>query len=73
MQHNLYKVPAEAKSRAHIDNDRYLEMYQQSVDDPEAFWREQGQRISWFSAYNKVKTPVLRRAISASSGLRMAP
>lgn len=55
MQHNLYKVPAEAKSRAHIDNDRYLEMYQQSVDDPEAFWREQGQRISWFSAYNKVK------------------
>lgn len=45
----------EAKSRAHIDNDRYLEMYQQSVDDPEAFWREQGQRISWFSAYNKVK------------------
>ncbi len=55
MQHNVYQVPAEAKSRAHIDNDRYLEMYQQSVADPESFWREQGQRISWFKPYTKVK------------------
>ena len=55
MQQNLYKVPAEAKSRAHIDNDRYLEMYQHSVEDPEGFWREQGQRIDWFSPYSKVK------------------
>ncbi|WP_417681426.1 acetate--CoA ligase [Pseudidiomarina aquimaris] len=55
MQQNLYKVPAEAKSRAHIDNERYLEMYQHSVEDPEGFWREQGQRIDWFSPYSKVK------------------
>ena len=55
MQQNVYKVPAEAKSRAHIDNDRYLEMYQHSVEDPEGFWREQGQRIDWFSPYSKVK------------------
>lgn len=55
MQQNVYRVPAEAKSRAHIDNDGYLEMYQKSVDDPEGFWREQGQRIDWFSPYSKVK------------------
>ncbi|WP_417688014.1 acetate--CoA ligase [Pseudidiomarina sp.] len=55
MQQNVYKVPAEAKSRAHIDNERYLEMYQHSVEDPEGFWREQGQRIDWFSPYSKVK------------------
>ncbi|WP_411358933.1 acetate--CoA ligase [Pseudidiomarina salilacus] len=55
MQQNIYKVPAEAKSRAHIDNDRYLAMYEQSIKNPEGFWREQGQRISWFSPYSKVK------------------
>lgn len=55
MQQNIYKVPAEAKSRALIDNDRYLAMYEQSIKDPEEFWREQGQRISWFSPYSKVK------------------
>ncbi|MDX1525856.1 MAG: acetate--CoA ligase [Pseudidiomarina maritima] len=55
MQHDLYKVPADAKARALIDNDQYLAMYQQSVDDAEGFWREQGQRISWFSPYSKVK------------------
>ena len=55
MQQNIYKVPAEAKSRAHIDNDRYVAMYEQSIKDPGGFWREQGQRISWFSPYSKVK------------------
>ncbi|MEA3587604.1 acetate--CoA ligase [Pseudidiomarina sp. 1APP75-27a] len=55
MQDSIYKVPAEAKNRAHIDNERYQEMYQQSIDDPESFWREHGQRLSWFSPYRKVK------------------
>ncbi|MGQ4276423.1 acetate--CoA ligase [Pseudidiomarina sp. E22-M8] len=55
MQQNVYKVPVEAKNRALIDNDRYLEMYQHSVADPDEFWREHGQRISWFSPYSKVK------------------
>src|SRR5690554_5799584 len=30
-------------------------MYEQSISDPESFWNEQGQRISWFSPYSKVK------------------
>ncbi|MDN7124581.1 acetate--CoA ligase [Pseudidiomarina sp. 1APP75-32.1] len=55
MQDSIYKVPAEAKNRAHIDNEGYQEMYQQSIDDPESFWREHGQRLSWFSPYRKVK------------------
>ncbi|RWU12927.1 acetate--CoA ligase [Pseudidiomarina gelatinasegens] len=55
MQHEVYKVPADAKARAHVDNDKYLAMYAQSVKDPEGFWREQGQRISWFSPFSKVK------------------
>lgn len=51
----LYTVPDHIKSKAKINNDKYLEMYQQSVDDPDGFWREQGQRISWFTPYTKVK------------------
>ena len=42
-------------SRAHADNDKYLEMYQASIDDPEGFWAEQGKRIDWIKPYSQVK------------------
>ena len=28
--------------------EQYRELYQQSLDDPAAFWQEQAQRLSWF-------------------------
>lgn len=51
----VHPVPAEWKSRAYIDNDKYLAMYQRSVDDPEGFWREQAKRIDWIKPFSKVK------------------
>ena len=40
---------------AHIDNQRYLEMYQRSVDDPDGFWAEQANElVSWFAPWDKV-------------------
>ena len=40
--------------RAHVDNAKYLEMYERSVVDPEGFWREQGQTIEWMKPFSKV-------------------
>lgn len=54
-QQILYPVSQETKNRAYIDNDKYLEMYRQSVEQPEVFWAEQGKRIDWFKPYTKVK------------------
>jgi len=51
----VFPVPGEWAQRAYCDNDRYLELYQQSIADPEAFWAEQGRRIDWIKPYNKVK------------------
>ena len=53
--HSLFPVPEEVAKNAFIDNDKYLEMYQRSVDDPEGFWEEQGKRINWIKPYTKVK------------------
>lgn len=55
MSQTVYSVPVKAKQRAHIDNDQYLAMYAQSVENPTEFWQQQGQRISWFSPYSQVK------------------
>ncbi len=51
----VHPVPAEWKSRAYIDNDKYLAMYKRSVDDPEGFWREHAGRIDWIKPFTKVK------------------
>jgi acetyl-CoA synthetase len=51
----IFPVPEEWASKAWADNDKYLEMYQASVDDPEGFWGEHGKRINWIKPYSKVK------------------
>lgn len=50
-----YAVPQEAAQRALVDNGQYLEMYQASIEDNEAFWREHGQRVDWIKPYTQVK------------------
>lgn len=52
---DIYPVNPEIAAKAHADNDKYLEMYKQSVENPEAFWGEHGKRIDWFKPYTKVK------------------
>ncbi|WP_428242285.1 acetate--CoA ligase [Gynuella sp.] len=51
----IYPVSAAAKANTYADNDTYLKMYQQSVEDNEGFWREMGQRIDWYKPYTEVK------------------
>ncbi|MEX2618547.1 MAG: acetate--CoA ligase [Alphaproteobacteria bacterium] len=54
-EQHIYPVPADIAAAAYVDNDKYLAMYKQSVDDPEGFWGEQGKRLDWFTPYTKVK------------------
>ena len=51
----VYPVQPEVKSSTLADNDRYLAMYQQSVENPEGFWSEQAQRLDWFKPFTQVK------------------
>ena len=51
----VYPVPARAASRSLLTNEQYMQMYQQSVSDPDAFWAEHGKRLHWFTPFSKVK------------------
>ena len=51
----LFPVPDSVAANAWADNNKYLEMYQASVDDPETFWGEKGKRIDWIKPYTQVK------------------
>jgi acetyl-CoA synthetase len=51
----VYEVPPEIAKRAHINHDRYLEMYRRSVEDVDGFWAEQAEVfISWFKPWDRV-------------------
>ncbi len=51
----IYPVPAEFAASAHIDQARYEQMYQRSLDDPDGFWAEQAEEfLDWYKPWDKV-------------------
>ena len=63
---SVYPVTPAAPGNTQINNDQYLAMYQQSITDPESFWREQGQCIHWFHPYSRVKNTSFTSPVSIS-------
>ncbi|MEO1249870.1 MAG: acetyl-coenzyme A synthetase N-terminal domain-containing protein, partial [Pseudomonadota bacterium] len=54
-EHASFPVPEALAASAHCNNDTYLSMYQQSVDDPDGFWAEQAKRLDWQTFPTKIK------------------
>src|SRR5262245_8333772 len=52
---SLFPVPESVAKSAWLDEAGYFKLYQQSIDDPEGFWREQAKRISWVKPPTKIK------------------
>ncbi|MFC1777053.1 acetate--CoA ligase [Pseudomonadota bacterium] len=50
-----YPVIPAAAARTHVDQERYQDMYNQSVEDNAGFWSEQARRINWIKPFSKVK------------------
>ncbi len=50
-----YPVIPAASKRTHVDQQRYQEMYKQSVEDNTGFWSEQARRINWIKPFSKIK------------------
>ena len=55
MEKKLYPVAPAVAERAHIDAERYQQMYARSLQDPDGFWREQAQALDWIRDFTKVK------------------
>ncbi|EJF92075.1 acetate--CoA ligase [Bartonella melophagi] len=64
MSDKIYSIPASIQKNTLIDNDTYLQWYQESIYDPEAFWAKHGQRIDWFKPYTKAKNTCFNGNVS---------
>ena len=55
-QQHVYPVKPEFADSAWINREQYQQMHQQSIINPEGFWREQAEkRIDWIKPFNKVR------------------
>jgi len=50
-----YPIDPKFSAKALINEAQYFEMYQDSIDNNEAFWAEHGKRIDWIKPYTQVK------------------
>ncbi|KTT21515.1 acetyl-CoA synthetase [Pseudomonas oryzihabitans] len=57
-----YPVPESLGDRAHLDEARYRELYQRSVEQPERFWSEQASALlDWFRTWDEVHSGDMRQ------------
>ena len=49
-----YDVPSDWSESALIDAKRYDAMYRRSIEEPDAFWREEAKRIEWLEPFRRV-------------------
>ena len=64
MSDNVYSVSNNIKKNALIDRETYLQWYDESISDPDAFWSKHGRRIDWFKPFTKVKNTSFRGRVS---------
>ena len=50
-----YPVTESLKASAWIDEETYFKEYERSLNDPEDFWAEQGNRLDWIRPFTRVK------------------
>jgi acetyl-CoA synthetase len=60
----VIKVKPEFADKAHITSEKFEELRSQSLENPEAFWAEQAERLDWFQKWNQVKKVSFNRPVS---------
>jgi len=54
-ENQSYPVKKEIAEKAHINNEQYLVLYQQSIEQPEIFWAEQAEKfLDWQQPWDRV-------------------
>lgn len=58
----VYEASDAFKARSLVDSlDAYRELYEKSIQDPEAYWAEQGKRLDWIKPFTQVKNTSFHR------------
>lgn len=59
-----YPIAGAFAERTWCTPEQYEKMYRQSLQEPEAFWAEQAQRIDWIAPWHRVKSTSFDRDVT---------
>ena len=62
MHETRYPVPAEWAARARINAARYAELYRESLENPESFWRRESARLDWATPWTELSSSSFHEA-----------
>jgi len=54
VQSEVYPVPPGFAAHAHVDAEAYERLYRWSIEDPDAFWRDEAQFLDWIKPFTRV-------------------
>ncbi|MDX1975639.1 MAG: acetate--CoA ligase [Rickettsiales bacterium] len=63
-QQNLFPVPTAWKEQAHVTAERYKDWYQQSINNPDAFWAERAKDFTWYAPWKRLKQSQFESPVS---------
>ena len=61
---DTYKPSAEILKHTRISKENYEEMYAQSIDNPDEFWKQQAKRLDWFTEPTIIKNTDFNTPVS---------
>ncbi len=59
-----FSPSAELQKSAHITPEKYAAMYEQSIKDPEGFWKDVAKRLTWFQEPATIKNTSFHSPVS---------
>ncbi|MGE0527556.1 MAG: AMP-binding protein, partial [Bdellovibrionales bacterium] len=54
-QDSIFAVPPEWEGEAWINQSHYIKMQERAATDPDGFWTEVAERLTWFERWNQVQ------------------
>lgn len=56
LEGKVFEVPDSFRKDAHISSvEQYQEMYKRSIENPDEFWAEAAERLTWFKKWDRVQ------------------
>ena len=62
MSQPVYPVPQQWADQAHVNGERYRQLYDESVSDPDTFWAREAKRIDWMTFPKTIKNASFNEA-----------
>lgn len=62
--HEIIQPPADFSKKAFINRTEYFEMYRKSIENPDQFWADQSERLSWYKKWDQVSEYSFEKPVS---------